>query len=108
MLGWVHAMIATQSVEAKPRMLAPFPATCLQRKHVLEWVRAMMAAQSVEAKSRLLVPFPATCLQRKHVLEWVRAMMAVTLGVKYDEELPPVYIQEPTKPPDDAWSQISE
>jgi len=107
-LGWVHAMIATQSVEAKPRMLAPFPATCLQRKHVLEWVRAMMAAQSVEAKSRLLVPFPATCLQRKHVLEWVRAMMAVTLGVKYDEELPPVYIQEPTKPPDDAWSQISE
>eukprot|EP00983_Pelagomonas_calceolata_P126508 1161311-Pelagomonas_calceolata.AAC.8 len=42
-------------------------------------------------------------LQRKHVLEWVRAMIAVTLGVKFNEELPPVYIQEPT---DNAWSQI--
>ena len=75
---------------------------------MLGWVHAMIATQSVEAKPRMLAPFPATCLQRKHVLEWVRAMMAVTLGVKYDEELPPVYIQEPTKPPDDAWSQISE
>jgi len=32
-------------------------------------------------------------------------MIAVTLGVNYNEELPPVYIQEPT---DNAWSQISE
>uniref|UniRef100_A0A7S3QL56 Glycosyltransferase 61 catalytic domain-containing protein n=1 Tax=Dunaliella tertiolecta TaxID=3047 RepID=A0A7S3QL56_DUNTE len=44
-------------------------------------------------------------LQRKHVLEWVRAMIAVTLGVKFNEELPPVYIQEPT---DNAWSQITQ
>jgi hypothetical protein len=39
------------------------------------------------------------------MLEWVRAMIAVTLGVKVNDELPPVYIQEAT---DNAWEQISE
>ncbi|GAX80047.1 hypothetical protein CEUSTIGMA_g7486.t1 [Chlamydomonas eustigma] len=43
-------------------------------------------------------------LQRRHMLEWVRAMIAVTLGVKVNDELPPVYIQEATE---SAWEQIT-
>ena len=44
-------------------------------------------------------------LQRQHVLEWVRAMIAVALGVGLRDELPPIYVQEPSK---NAWDQISE
>jgi hypothetical protein len=43
-------------------------------------------------------------LQRRHVLEWVRAMVAVALGVGLKNELPPIYVQEPTE---NAWEQIS-
>lgn len=43
-------------------------------------------------------------LQRRHVLEWVRAMIAVALGVGLNDELPPIYVQEPV---DSAWEQIT-
>jgi hypothetical protein len=43
-------------------------------------------------------------LKRCHFMEWVRAMMSVTIGVKGNEDLPPVLLQEETE---SIYNQIS-